>query len=281
MFRKLITGAALATLASTLLFGGAAFSYLRTGVNEVQSAVEGEVPLEFQIKRARDLVADLVPEVRKSLHIVAQEQVEIEKLERSIAERQTRHTEKQAAIRTMRDDLASEQTHFAYAGVNYSREEVVRDLDRRFERFRLADETLTRDRQRLESKRQTLAAHRQQLDAMLDARKDLELEIDRLQARLQSVRAAETVTELAIDDSALSQARTLIEKLNGELDIRERLVEEQGAVLTLEGEIPVETREVPVDLTDRIDAYFGDAADGDDTVSLPAVADSEIVRDAA
>ena len=257
MFRKFILGSVLTAVAGTMLFGTAAWSYFRTAAGEVQAAVKNEVPLEFQIKRAEDLVADLVPEVRKSLHVVAQEQVEIERLERSIDSRAGQLAEKQAAIRTMRSDLETDRTHFVYAGVNYSRAEVASDLAHRFDRFQIADETLDRDRARLETKKRTLASHRQQLDAMLDARKELELEIDRLQARLQSVRAAETVTELAIDDSALSQARTLIEELNNELDVRERLVEEQGTLIGRDGEIPVEVDSVPVDLTDRIDAYFG------------------------
>ena len=257
MLRKLIFGGFATLAASVMLFGDDAFSYLTTGANEVRAAVKNEVPLEFQIKRARDLVDDLVPEVRKSLHVVAQEQVEVEKLEQAIERRQHSLTEKQAAIRTMRDDLDTDSEHFVYAGANYSRDEVTRDLARRFERFQISDETLKRDQSRLEAKRKALASHRQQLEGMLDARKDLEVEIERLEARLRSVRAAETVTQVAIDDSGLSRARQLIEELNGELDVRERLIEEEGAMLTTDGEIPVEVDAVPVDLTSRIDAYFG------------------------
>ena len=275
--RKLFVGGLATVVGSVALFGTAAFSYLRTGVDEVQAVVKNEVPLEFQIKRAEGLVQDLVPEVRKSLHVVAQEQVEIDKLARTIEQRERQHAEKQAAIRTMRDDLATDKTFFVYAGVNYDRADVARDLANRFDRFQIADETLQRDRQRLETKRRTLVSHREQLDAMLDARKDLELEIDRLEARLHSVRAAETVTELAIDDSALSQARTLIEELNGELDVRERLIEEQGTLIGRDGSIPVEVDSVPVDLTDRIDAYFGQNSQ----TGEPAIAESTLDQDAA
>ena len=256
MIRKVLYGAAATAVLSTLVFGSSALSYVRTGVSEVQEAVQSEVPLEFQIERARTLVADLVPEVRKSLHVVAEEQVEVERLEEAITKRQRTLTEKQAAIATMRDDLESDRTHFVYAGVTYSREDVTRDLARRFDRYQVSDETLQRDQARLEAKRKALASHRQQLEAMLDARKDLEVEIERLQARLQGVRAAEAVTELAIDDSSLTQARTLITQLGKELDVRERLVEEGGTAVFAD-EIPVEAEAVPVDLTDRIDAYFG------------------------
>ena len=259
MLRKLVFGGLATLVTSVVLFGGDAFSYLRTGAGEVRAAVKQEVPLEFQIERARDLVADLVPEVRKSMHVVAQEQVEIEKLEQSIDRRQTNLAEKQNAIRTMRSDLASDQTHFVYAGANYSRHEVTRDLARRFDSFLASEETLNRDRERLAAKKRALVSHREQLESMLDARQQLDVELEQLQARLQSVRAAETVSQVAIDDSSLSQARELIAELNGELDVRERLIEEEGMLLDSEIHIPVEADEVPVDLTSRIDAHFGTA----------------------
>ena len=271
MIRKFVFGAGLTMLATTLLFGRDAVSYVRTGADEVRAAVKSEVPLEFQIERAKGLVADLVPEVRKSLHVVAEEQVEVERLTEAITHRERTLAEKQAAIRTMRSDLDSDREYFVYAGAEYDREEVARDLARRFERFQIADETLDRDRERLTAKRRALASHREQLEAMLDARKDLEVEIERLEARLRSVRAAETVTEIAIDDSGLSRARTLIAELNQELDVRERLIEEEGLLDTADGSIPVEVDEVPVDLTSRIDAYFG----------RNAIAETELPSDAS
>jgi hypothetical protein len=48
-------------------------SYVRTGANTVRATIKQEVPLEFEIQRARELVEQLAPEIRQSLHVIAEE----------------------------------------------------------------------------------------------------------------------------------------------------------------------------------------------------------------
>ena len=258
MFKKLVKTAALTAVGGAVVFGTDAFSYFRTGANHVREAVAAEVPVEFEIDRARTLVADLTPEIKKSLHVIAEEQVAVERLAHHLDKKRDSLAEQELAIKRLRDDVGSDKTHFVYAGRSYDREDVSKDLADRFRRYEMAEETVERQEQVLEAKRRNLLAHRDQLDAMLSARKDLEVEIERLQARLSSVKAAESVAELDLDDSALTRARGLIGDLDRQLEVRERMVEESGTVL---GGIPVEAEatEIPVDLMTRIDAKFAGA----------------------
>lgn len=260
MIRKAIGSALAVAMLGGFVFGTDAFSYVRTGAENVRQAVKSEVPIEFELERARALVTDLDPEIKKSLHVIAEEHVAIEKLEKAVAKREARITEQELAIRRLRDDIKSDKVHFVYAGRTYDRGDVSKDLADRFDRFEVAEDTLGRERQVLDAKRQNLNAHRDQLDAMMTARKDLVVEVEQLEARLNSVRAAESLSELEIDDSALTRARSLISDLNTQLDVRERLLDETG---TLIGGIPVEVEAeaIPVDLVDRIDARFGSSDD--------------------
>ena len=267
MLKKAIVTAAAVAVASGFVFGTDVFSYVSTGADNVRQAVKSEVPIEFELDRARTLVKDLDPEIKKSLHVIAEEQVAVEKLEKAIAKRESRIAEQEMAIRRLRDDVKSEKTLFVYAGRTYDKPEVTKELADRFDRFEVAEDTLKRERQVLDAKEKNLAAHRDQLDAMMAARKDLVVEIEQLEARLNSVRAAESLSELEIDDSALTRARSLISDLNTKLDVRERLLDETG---TLIGGIPVEqeVESIPVDLVDRVDARFG--SDTEDVTKLAA-----------
>lgn len=267
MFKRAIVSAAAVAVASGFVFGTDVFSYVRTGATNVKNAVKSEVPIEFELDRARQLVHDLDPEIKKSLHVIAEEQVAVEKLESAISKREERIAEQEMAIRRLRDDVKSEKAHFVYAGRTYDKAEVTKDLADRFDRFEVAEDTLKRERQVLDAKEKNLAAHRDQLDAMMAARKDLVVEIEQLEARLNSVRAAESLSELEIDDSALTRARSLISDLNTKLDVRERLLDETGSLV---GGIPVEqeVEAIPVDLVDRIDARFG--GEGKDVTKIAA-----------
>ena len=76
MFVKKSVKAGLAAAGlAVALFGTQAWSYVRTGFNQVQGAIQSEVPISFELDRARNEVQLLLPEIRKSLHVVAEEQV--------------------------------------------------------------------------------------------------------------------------------------------------------------------------------------------------------------
>ena len=84
LVKKTIMSGAAALGIAGLVLGTQAWSYIRTGVSNVQNAVQSEVPIAFEIDRARNEVQLLIPEIRRSLHVVAEEQVEVEHLKAEI-----------------------------------------------------------------------------------------------------------------------------------------------------------------------------------------------------
>lgn len=256
MLKKLVLGSAIAVALATFVFGRDVVSYIRTGCHSVRNAVKSEVPIEFEIQRARTMVDQLVPDIRQCMHVIAEQQVDVEHLNAAMAKKDIEIGKQREALLTLRTDLDSGKSIFVYAGRSYQARDVKRDLATRFERFKAAEEILSADRKILSAREQTLQANREKLDGMLQAKKELEVKLEQLQARLQTVRAAETVSTLAIDDSNLSHARTLIAELNKQLDVKEKLLDAEGK---LTGLIPVETMQspaVPDDIGQQIDAYF-------------------------
>jgi chromosome segregation ATPase len=166
-----------------------------------------------------------------------------------------------------------------YAGRTYTVNQVEKDLAERFNRFKVAEETLHREQEILSAKQSALDANRRKLEGMLSARKDLEVEIERLEARHRSVQAAEAVSELEIDDSALQRARTLIADLNKELDVRERVLDSEGKFTGL---IPVEagSTETPADIADQVARYFGRTSSSVEPVQPAELEASVVSREA-
>ena len=71
-------------LAALVFFGSSAKSYFRTFAGGVSESVENSVPVEFQLQRARTMIKDLTPEVRKNMHTIAKEEVELQRLDEQI-----------------------------------------------------------------------------------------------------------------------------------------------------------------------------------------------------
>ena len=255
MIKKAIMGAAVALVAGGFVFGHEMFSYARTWGSSVRKAVKAEVPLEFEIQRARELVENLVPDIRNCMHVIAEQQVDIENLHADIAARGGDMSQQKQAILALRTDLESGNTQFVYASRTYSSDQVRRDLATRFERFKGAEQLLARDRQILQAREDALKSNEEKLDQMLVSKGDLEVQIEQLEARMNAVQAKQSVATLEIDDSQLAQAKKLIRDLNKQLDVREKMLDAQGK---FSGLIPVDTEpQIPVeDVTRKIDEYF-------------------------
>jgi peptidoglycan hydrolase CwlO-like protein len=261
MLKKLFIGTGTAALLGSLIFGRDVVSYARTAWSATRDAVKREVPLEFEIERARTAVSQLDPAIKHTLKVIAEQQVEIEQLNKTIAQRGEDLQLAKDQMLTLKHDLESGKTTFRYASMEYSADDVKRDVRTRFERFKAAQAMLERDRRIQKSRSQTLFAHEKQLDQMLSQKKELEAQVEQLDARLQTIRAEQTVSAPEIDESALSNVKRLISEVNKQLDVQEKLLDSNGKFGT--GLIPVDTKP-SVDLgnvTAEIDEYFKPAHD--------------------
>src|SRR6187455_2664431 len=79
--RSIVTGAVAATLLG-LFFGRSHFS---TAVGMAKQSIKDNVPVQFELKRAREMVRGLVPEIEKNMHVIAREETEVAKLEKQVA----------------------------------------------------------------------------------------------------------------------------------------------------------------------------------------------------
>lgn len=269
MVKKLLIGGGVVFLLGTVLLGRDLVSYVRTSANYVQESVVDAVPMEFQIRRARKMIDDLLPEIRKNMHVIAREEVEIERLERQIAQAREQLEKEKSVVLRMKDDLASGKTMLVYSGREYTAQQVRVDLANRFERFKTNEATLANLEQIHQARLKSLQAARDKMEGMLAAKRQLEVEVENLQARLQMVQAAQTTSAYQFDESALGRVKDLIADLKAKLDVAERLVQSQGLY---QGEIPVEDPNQK-DIVDEVTQYFeGSSAEPENASEEAAVA---------
>ncbi|MGQ0636119.1 MAG: hypothetical protein ACT4QC_16020 [Planctomycetaceae bacterium] len=255
MIKKLVIGTASVVVLSSLVFGRDVFSYVKTFGCSARNAIKAEVPIEFEIQRARDLVENLVPEIRKCMHVIAEEEVSVEHLQRDIAAAHAGLSRQKEEILALRRDLGRGQQTYQYASRVYTAGDVRRDLATRFERYKVADETLATKQQMLTAREKSVAAARSQLENYLGTKRDLEVQIENLEARFKIVQAAQSASHVQVDNSQLARAKKLISDLNKQLDVAQRVLDAEGKFTGL---IPVDAvSQVPEDLANQIDEYFG------------------------
>ena len=255
MIRKMILGSLMFMGFGSLVFGSHAWSYVKTCGREVRHAVKRQVPLEFEVRHAQQLVSDLVPEIRQAMHVIAEQQVEVEALEQAVTRRETAVKQQKTAILALRGTLNEGETQYVIAGKPYSQQQVEKDLETRFRRFQLAEETLQHEQQILTARRAALRANEDQLANLISTKKELEAQLAQLDARMRAVKAAESISNVSqLDDSRLNRAKQQIAELNKQLDVKERLLETE---VPHTGLIPIEQELEPkTDISTKIDDYF-------------------------
>ena len=252
MLKKILLGSALTASAGGLLLGTSAYSYVKTGVHSLRDSVKDQIPIEVEIKRARELITDLKPEIASNLKLIAREEVEVAKLQREVNVKQTSLSKSKDSILKLKEDLQSGVRYVTYQGKKYSIEQVRQDLGDRFKHHQSLEATSEKLVKILDARERNLIAARRKLDEMLAAKRELEVQVENLQARLTMVQVAQAGNQFAVDDGAIGQVRQTLDEIATRIDVAEKL----ASVVDEIGSVPVEAQEHHEDLAERISAYF-------------------------
>src|SRR6185312_15972832 len=239
-------------LTTSVLFGRNAASYVSTTYHRLTSSVEEAVPVDFQIDRAKQMVRDLDPEIRRSMHVIAKEEVAVEQLTTQITGNQEKVEKDKQDILRLQADLGQNKSVYHYASRTFSCDEVKQDLSRRFNRFKVSDDTLASMKQMRDAREKNLDAAQQKLGAMINARRKLEVDIQNLEAKRKLVEVAQASSDYVFDDSQLARAKDLINDIRTRLDVAAKLA---NADVNVQTEIPLD-EVAPQDITDQVTQYF-------------------------
>jgi hypothetical protein len=245
------------TVAGAALVGGVVFgtdlgSYVTSGSRQIRSAVKDNVPIEFEIARARDLVDDVVPEMQANVRLVAQQEVEIAGLRDEIAAARGGLDAERARLAKLRQCLASGDVSFSIGDVTYSRDEVGRELARKLDLVREAEVVFAGKERLLQNRQKSLAAAIQVLERTRAQKAQLEGQIAALESQYRLVQAAGVGSGTQIDTSKLAQTQHLINDIKKHLDVAERVLAHESRFVEPMVVDVVDEREV----TRQVDEYL-------------------------
>lgn len=257
-------GVAGLAVVGAMLFGGDGFSYLRSSARSVQTAVKDSVPIEFELKRARDMLDEIIPEMHANVRLIAQEEVEVATIRSDIEQANTSLVSERGRIGRLRDMLNVQKASYAVGGLNYSREQVTEELSRQFDRYKEAEMVLAGKQRLLETREKSLHAAMTMLDRTRAQKVRLEDQIQSLEGQYRLVKAASVGSSLTLDNSKLAQTERLIGEVKKRLDVAERVLAHEAKFVQ---PMPLDTISEP-DLIVEVDEYFANPEK-----EVPTVAD--------
>ena len=239
-------------MAGGLIFGKDVVSYVRSSAKSVRAVVKDSVPIEFELRRARDLVEEIIPEMHANIRLIAQEEVEVAALKGEIAKSTEGLDEERSKIKTLRGSLEVHQAQYTFAGRHYTRGDVKADLAARFERLKETELVLASKVRLLDSREKSLHAAMQVLEKTRNEKRILENRIETLASQHRLVKAASVGSQIQVDNGKLAQTGKLIAQIQKRLDVAERVLAHESRFIEA---IPVDSV-LEADLVAQVDEYF-------------------------
>jgi hypothetical protein len=255
MKRGLI-GLAVFLVVGGFLFGKDLLSYVRSTTKLAQDTVKDSVPVEFELRRAQDLLEEILPEIHANIRMIAQEEVELANLKKEIEESVKAVSQQKDRVAKLRDALGQNQETYRFAGKTFTRQEVTDDLAIQFENLKEAQLVLDSKEKLLEAREKSLKAAMALLEKTKSQKRILAAKIEGLESKHRLLKASAVGTGVHIDGSKLAQTEKLIEQIKKRLDVAERVLTHESKFVQT---IPVE----PIseqDLLAQVNEYFSPKA---------------------
>jgi chromosome segregation ATPase len=236
-------------------------SHLMTAWQQGKEFVNEAEPIEHQLDRAEVLIRDIDPEIKRCVHLVAKAEVDIDNRREELAVVENQLVEQKEDMDRLKAHLDNGGGTFYVGTDSYPESRVRQDLRLRFEKYKTSEATRDKLESLLDSREEGLEAAQKKLGEMRSAKDKLEVEVASLKARLELVRAAETKSNINIDDSHLSQTKEFVDSIKSRIDVAEKMVHadtDDGNLIPLEEE----DQEVDSDISKEIAEYFNNESDG-------------------
>ena len=225
---------------------------------------------------ASTIESTIDPEIKNMVWQIAKEKAEIKRLEREVEAQSAGLTKKHEELLTLRNHLKSGETvYVATNGKAYTNVRVEEDLRHRFSMFQTAEKTKEKSEQILDLRRKSLEQALAKLEQAQVHQRELEIELENLNARQRMVSVAKTASNINIDDSQLARTKSMIDEISAKIDAEEEMLNLAPKYL---GEIPVSEGDVSAqgDIAAEIDAYFGGDSHGEEPQA--EIADGKLVK---
>ena len=262
MLKKVLIGV------SVLLIGGFIWaktdlgSYAKTAWKQCRQSVKASVPIDFEIKRAKDMLSNLDKADDRLISVMANEMVAIKHLDNETKTMQANVEQKKKELAIRNEDLKkTDKTIFVSIEGEFTRDQFALNLERSFKRVKDMEATVKAKKELLSQHKERLNAARDQRDGLKDQKKDLESRIQALETQVELLKAAEARNKYRIEDGQLTE----LSKVKELVDSLEKRIETSMTELQLrsEGKPAAELKAPAVpastSLTSEIDSYLSGA----------------------
>lgn len=243
-----------------LLFGSHVGSYVGTAARQFREGISESIPIEFELRRAENLIEEIEPQLDEAKREVAQAEVDLERVREDVE--RLEHAVEIGERKLKNATAAVDDGEVGYHLASYDKVRYQIDLERTFDSHKNNVALLRGKRALIERQERAVAASRSRLDAVRAEKLRLEDMVASMKTQKQQLDAlAATSDTVKLDDTALSRARDVLEEIKNRLDVAQRMLEDE----VFAGGLP-HTAQSQRDIEGEIREFFATGADESETV---------------
>lgn len=275
MIYRMVKWAVLGTLAvgatGYVLFGTHIGSYIGTAASSIREGVAESIPIDFELKRARNLIREIDPQLYDARRELAQSEVDLENVQNEVGRLEKDVNTGERKLRAVSASMTGREVPARLASLDRTRVEL--SLERTFESYKNHVALLDGKRKLIARQERAVATARMRLEAVRSEKSRLEEMVASLTSQKRQLDAlAASSRTIELDDSALGRARDVLDQVKRRLDVAQRMLEDE--IFASPEEVGAPSR----DIVGEIHRYFEvDGSDQAATVDTSAAEASAIV----
>jgi chromosome segregation ATPase len=257
MLKKILVGTGILLVGGFIWAKTDVGSYVKTAWRQARASVKASVPIDFEIKRAKDMLANLDKADERLISVMANEMVAIRRLGKETETMQANIAQRRSELQVRSDDLKkSDKVVFVSSDGEHSRDQFALETERRFKRLKDMEQSFKAKKDLLVQHNERLAAVKEQRDGLKEQKKDLESRIQSLETQIELLKAAEARNKFRCEDGQLTE----LAKVKEIVDSLEKRIETSMTELQLRSEGKAEPKapafKTSGNLTSEIDSYL-------------------------
>lgn len=249
-----VIGAAALGATGYVLFGTQIGSYLGTAASSLREGVAESIPIDFELKRARNLIREIDPQLQDARRELAQSEVDLQAVQEEVSRLEKEVGDGERKLRAVSASMTGASSGFTFA--SHERVRVEFDLERTFEAFKNKVALLDGKKKLIARQERAVSAARLRLDAVRAEKGRLEEMVAALTTQKRQLDAlAASSRTIELDDTALGRAREVLDQVKNRLDVAQRMLEDEIFAAP-------EGKAASRDIVAEITRYFG--SEGED-----------------
>jgi chromosome segregation ATPase len=249
MFKKIIIGVLVLTACVWVARKTQVGSYASTLITCGKDSLRGQIPRDLELARVQHEIQQLDRDYQGLLGPIAEKMALVKKLEREISTEKAALQDQRDGLLALTKSIESKESLISYSGGSYNLGQAKVKLAKDVAVFKKLEIRVSTKEKLLDAEARNLAATRDQLQKLIDQKRDFEIRLAELEAEEATLKVARVQTPLQTDEGRIADIKRTLDQIahSQSVEQQKRLLQQQYGSRISDAQPSVQGQSVDLD----------------------------------